>query len=544
MSALYGSFSALLLATALVPMLAAKAAYLGLLDEPSARKIHRAAVPRVGGIAIAVGTLLSILLWFPVRTEITGYIAGGIVIVAFGIADDRFDLDYRIKFVGQIGAAIAFMLIGDIQLTRVPFEYGHVWPAWLGSLLTILALVGVTNAVNLSDGMDGLAAGTSLLAAAAIGYLAYTGGDGTIALVALSLISATLGFLRYNTHPAQVFMGDAGSQFLGYSIAALSIILVEESNTAISPLVPVLLLGLPILDTLYVMVRRVFSGRSPFSPDRLHLHYRLLDAGMTQQTAVTIIYAMQASLILIAWLLQFAHDLTLLGAYLAFCTALLLGVKVLHLGKPQTSTGNIAQHGERISVAPWYPRAIAAARTIGRAVVLGGVSIMLPIAAVLSNGTSLDIAWFSLALLLLLITTLRWRWMPILYADRLAAYGTSAMIVYLVSDQGPPLIFGLSLFHVSILLIALGIGLWLKFGNDNEFRVNALDLLIALVVAIVPQISVVKDNGMGSLIIETAVLLYACELILNRRKRGRDVFRIATLAALAVLAGSGLQATG
>ena len=540
MSALYGSFSALLLATALVPMLAARAAALGLLDQPNARKIHRVAVPRVGGIAIAVGTLISVLLWFPLRPEMVGYLAGGLVIVAFGIADDRLDLDYRLKFAGQIGAALTLVILGDIQLTRVPFEYSGVWPAWLGLLLTVVAVVGVTNAVNLTDGMDGLAAGTSLLAAAAIGYFAYIGGDITIALVALSLIGATLGFLRYNTHPAQVFMGDAGSQFLGFSIAALGIVLVERSNTAISPLLPVLILGLPILDTLYVMARRIMSGRSPFSPDRLHLHYRLLDAGMSQRGAVILIYTMQALLILIAWILQFEHDLVLLAAYLAFCASVLVGVTLLGMLSQSGVARPRAAKAKGSTISSCCETAVTLARVSGRAMVLGGVSLMMPVAAYLGSGVTQDIGWLALMLLILLLGALRWRWMPTLYADRLAAFGASAMLVYMVSGQGPPLILGLSLFHTTLLLIIVGIALWLRFGTDNQFQVNALDVLIALVVAIVPHVPVVQENNLGSLIIETVVMLYACELILNRRKRGRDVFRLATVASLTVLATRGL----
>ncbi|MEM7565076.1 MAG: MraY family glycosyltransferase, partial [Pseudomonadota bacterium] len=218
MSAVFATALSMFLVITLVPLLTRLAGPLGLLDQPGPRKIHQHAVPRVGGIAITIGVVVSILIWVPLRAEIQAYVLSASIIFLFGLADDRLGLDYRIKLTGQILGACVFIFAADLQITRLPFFFDGEMPGWAGLPLTLLVIVGVTNAVNMSDGMDGLAGGNSLLAACALGYLIYLGGDKQITLLALSVIGATLGFLRYNTYPARIFMGDAGSQFLGFSV--------------------------------------------------------------------------------------------------------------------------------------------------------------------------------------------------------------------------------------------------------------------------------------------------------------------------------------
>jgi len=264
MVAVYSFIFALFVASALVPVLMRWAAPLGLMDQPGARKIHHTPVPQIGGIAIIVAALLAILLFARGRPDIAAYLVASLVLAVFGVVDDRVNLNYRWKVLGQIVAALVVVLWGGVQITRFPFSFDAVLPLWFSVPFTVFALVGITNAVNLSDGMDGLAGGTGLLAADALGFFAWLGGDKTTALFALCLVGATLGFLRYNTFPARVFLGDAGSQFLGFSVGVLAVMTVEIANRAVSPMVAVLILGLPILDTLYVMTRRVLSGRSPF----------------------------------------------------------------------------------------------------------------------------------------------------------------------------------------------------------------------------------------------------------------------------------------
>jgi UDP-GlcNAc:undecaprenyl-phosphate GlcNAc-1-phosphate transferase len=162
---------------------------------------------------------------------------------------------------------------------------GALLPAWVAVPLTVVAIIGVTNAINLADGLDGLAGGISLLSFCCIGYLAYLEGDISVGLAALAFIGAIFGFLRFNTHPATIFMGDTGSQLLGFAAITLSLALTQR-QTALSPLLPLILLGFPVLDTLTVMITRILRKRSPFSADRNHFHHNLLDLGFRHPESV------------------------------------------------------------------------------------------------------------------------------------------------------------------------------------------------------------------------------------------------------------------
>lgn len=538
MVAVYSTIFALLLATVLVPLFAHYAGALGLLDRPDARKIHHNPVPRVGGIAIAAGALAAVAVWLPPIPEITGYLVGALLIFLAGLLDDRLDLDYRIKFGFQILGALAFIYLGGVQLTRMPFVDGSVLPGWLGVPLTVIVLVAVTNAINLSDGMDGLAGGTSLLAVGAFGYMAYAGGDKIIALMALCLMGGVLGFLRYNTHPARVFMGDSGSQFLGFSAAVLAILLIERSDAGVCPLVPVLVLGLPITDTLQVMTRRILGGRSPFSPDRQHLHHRLLDIGLGQHAAVLLIYLVQVALVVTAWWLRHAPDYVLLGAILLFAATLLLGLRKwerIH------AEGGKVLPGIWVDLLVGYLRGSHLLSQIGRRGVLYSVSLLFPVVALLTPGIGADIGWLSLLLFILMASCLIPRAvMPALAIGRLATFTVSALTIYLAESQHLGEVFPMHWLHGYLVLLLMFVALWLRFGGSRHFQLNAMDLLIVLVVAIVPNMPAVRELGIAPMLLESLLLFYASELVLNEATGRWDLLRLSTLAALGILTVRGL----
>ena len=536
MVAVYITVLALFIALVLVPLLIGRADTLGLVDQPDERKIHQRPIPRVGGIAIATAALGAILVWLPLlRPEIAGYLAGALVIALFGALDDRVNLDYRLKFAAQVAGVLLFIGISDVQLTRAPFFLDETLPAWLGLPLTVVVMVGITNAVNLSDGMDGLAGGTSLISAAALGYLAYLGGDNQVALVALALIGAVFGFLRYNTFPAQVFMGDAGSQFLGFSVAALGITVIEQSNTAISPLVPVLILGLPIIDTLYVMTRRISDGGSPFAPDRRHLHHRLLDGGLSQYGALLVIYALQLVLVGIALGLRYAPDWMLLALFLAFVSVLLWA-----LGRWQSSHNDSpALLGKLDFVDPLVDmlKARGLVLRVAHHGLIYGLSLLFLAVALWTPEVTPDIGWLALLLTVMLVLALApVRLLPRPTIYRLAAFVLSVAVVYLAETQG---IAGLSSptgVRIYLLLLAVFVALWLRFGFGGDFHLNTLDVLVILLVAILPQMPLVRELGIGMMMMQVLLLFYACELIENERADRSRFFRVVLLAALGILA--------
>jgi len=318
---------AVLITIVLVPLFRALAMRWQLVDIPNERKVHQWPIPRVGGIAMALAAFIPIIYWNYGDRFVQAYLAGGCLLVLFGAIDDFRELSPGIKFSGQIAASLIAILFGGIKIQTLGMlgPDNFLLPEWAAIPLTLLVIVGVTNAINLADGLDGLAGGICLLIFAGIGYLAYLDDNIIIGLISLALSGVIFGFLRFNTHPASIFMGDAGSQFLGFSAITLSLALTQGHPTALSPVLPLILLGFPVLDTLTVMVIRIARGRSPFSADKNHFHHNLMEFGFLHPESVLIIYIFQTILLLAAVILRFYSDWLLLVGYLLFSTLILVG---------------------------------------------------------------------------------------------------------------------------------------------------------------------------------------------------------------------------
>lgn len=310
---------ATIISVILIPILIKSAKFLHMIDEPDERKVHTRAVPRCGGLGLSIATIAAVLIVAPFEQPYSSLLVGGFIIVLFGALDDILNLHYKWKFLGQF-IAVIFVIQQGIYLQFLPFCGLAAGPLWIAYPLTFFFVVGVTNAVNLSDGLDGLAAGVTLMTLATIAFLSSSVGGTPI--VSLALIGGILGFLRFNSHPAIVFMGDTGSQFIGFMAAFLSIYLVSKVHTTLNPALPLLLLGLPVLDTLMVMTQRIAIGKSPFSPDKRHIHHKLLALGFSHAEAVAGIYLVQSVFLLMAFLLRYQSDFALLGGYLAICASI------------------------------------------------------------------------------------------------------------------------------------------------------------------------------------------------------------------------------
>lgn len=307
---------------ALIPILCIHASTLNCLDNPCERKMHCVPVPRVGGLAMAAGFFIPICLWTIEDIAARGILAGGVVIVLFGFLDDVRDLGYRIKFAAQLLAAWIVIFWGGLKIDHLGmlFPEGFILSNWLALPLTLFVIIGVTNAVNLSDGLDGLAGGMMLFCQICIGFLAFCYKYDSIALMSVAVGGAIFGFLRFNTYPATVFMGDCGSQLLGFLTITMALKISQAPNT-ISPLFPLLLLGLPVFDTLSVMFGRIARGHSPFVADKNHLHHKLLNIGFFHSEAVLIVYLLQAGIVTAAFFLRFQSDWFILLAYFGFCVS-------------------------------------------------------------------------------------------------------------------------------------------------------------------------------------------------------------------------------
>ena len=300
-----------------------------------ARRMHKKPIPRLGGLAIYGGFLCSILIFGQLDETMLCVLLGAAIIVALGIFDDVLALGAKLKFVVQIVAAAIPVCIGDLQiglftnlnpLSDTPFVHLGI----LAVPVTIIWIVGITNAVNLIDGLDGLAVGVSSIAAITMLAVALLTGNMPIAITMAALAGACIGFMPYNLNPAKIFMGDTGSTFLGYMLATVSIMGLFKFYAVISFAVPFLILGLPIFDTANAIIRRVAAGRSPMSPDRGHVHHKLIDMGFNQKQAVAILYAISATLGLTAVVLTSSGEVKAIVLLLAVLAAILVGAGIIY----------------------------------------------------------------------------------------------------------------------------------------------------------------------------------------------------------------------
>lgn len=309
---------------------------IGAIDIPKdSRRMHKKPIPRLGGLAIFGGFLCAILLFGQLDQTMLCVLLGATIIVALGIFDDVLALGAKLKFVVQIIAAAIPVCVGDLQIKLFtnlnPFSdepFFHL--GILAIPVTIIWIVGITNAVNLIDGLDGLAVGVSSIAAITMLAVALLTGNMAIAITMAALAGACIGFMPYNLNPAKIFMGDTGSTFLGYMLATVSIMGLFKFYAVISFAVPFLILGLPIFDTANAIIRRVAAGRSPMSPDRGHVHHKLIDMGFNQKQAVAILYAISATLGLTAVVLTSSGEVKAIVLLLAVLAAILVGACVIY----------------------------------------------------------------------------------------------------------------------------------------------------------------------------------------------------------------------
>jgi len=288
----------------LIPVVRRLSEKVGSLDTPNERKNHKEVTPSSGGVAIFFGFLIAALFFNRTTPEILGFLIGGTVITGIGLLDDIFDLPPVTKFFGQVLAALIVIYSGvRIEFVGNPTDGGLINLGFLSLPFTFIWIVGIANAINFLDGLDGLAAGVAGISAWTLGVVALLSGRPDAAVLAFTLGAASFAFLPYNfsdSNKKKIFMGDAGSNFLGYSLAVVSIMGMVKVAAAFSMLIPMLILAIPIFDTAFAIVRRLLKGKSPFEPDSSHLHHRILKKGYTHKQTALIIYGVNIILAVIA----------------------------------------------------------------------------------------------------------------------------------------------------------------------------------------------------------------------------------------------------
>jgi len=516
MQLLFAALLSMGITVLLIPPLMHWAARLGVLDQPGVRKVHANPIPRVGGIAMAVGMLVAMMVWGSSSTPMRAYLLAIGVLLIFGIQDDRLTLSPGWKLLGQILAALIVMYLGHVNVNILRHVDAHELPTWLSMPITLVFIVGVTNAINLADGLDGLAGGTTMLCMSGLLLLALSSDSGDVAFVCMVTVGAVVGFLRYNTHPARIFMGDAGSQLLGFSAAVFSLVLTQDRELPFSAALPLLLLGVPVIDTLTVMTERVLDGRSPFQADRTHVHHRLLALGFDHHEAVMVIYSVQALLLVLAWYLRFAFDVVITAVFVAVAVSIVTLLRQARLrgwrwraeskGAPKKSWLRLQiqwlKHDERLNrwVGYLIGTAIVSYATlliVNRPTppldirILSAVSAAVVLVSVIVHRAGTQAGWL----------------------ERAALY-VSALIAVSLDRPGwlPPdikFVFELIIF----IGLAAAIATRLQLSADRRFRVTPLDVLVLLIAVALPNLpgSIISGYAAGWMVAKILLLLYGIE---------------------------------
>lgn len=343
-------FGAGLISYVLTPSVKKLAHKIGAIDVPKdARRMHKRPIPRLGGLAIYLAFVVVALFFAEWTLQNACILIGSAIIVVLGICDDRKPLSAKFKFCVQLIAAAIPVVIGNLRIELITnpnllSDSLYVKFGVFAIPITIIWIVAITNAVNLIDGLDGLAVGVSTIACMMMLAVSLMIGEVHIAWILAALAGACIGFMPYNLNPASIFMGDTGSTFLGFMLATLSIQGMFKVYAIISFAVPFLILGLPIFDTAFAITRRVLSGRSPMSPDRGHVHHRLMDMGFNQKQAVAILYFISAILGSMAVVLTASGELRAIVMAIAVIMAIAIGGSVVIMSEQH----KLAQHEQQL----------------------------------------------------------------------------------------------------------------------------------------------------------------------------------------------------
>lgn len=512
---------------------------------PDSRKIHTIPIPRIGGLAIALGVLIPLLMWAPRNDFIYAYIVSGAILVIFGLVDDLKGLDYRLKFLGQVLAALIMLFYGGIRITNLGtlLSYGTVLPDLLAVVLTLLVIVGVTNAINLSDGLDGLAGGISLLGFFCIGFLAYLIQDNTVLLLSLAFVGAIFGFLRYNTYPASIFMGDTGSQLLGFSAIVLAIKVTQE-NVSVNPVLPLIIMGFPILDTLTVMLERMKQGRSPFLPDKNHFHHRLISIGFFHTEAVVIIYLIQSLMIISAILFRYYFAYQCFAGYLIF-SALFISVFAIADRKGfRVKRYHLIDHIIKGRLANIRDKKLVIRISFEIS------KVLIPLIFMFSCFLPREIPGYAIYVALgfgLLIIVMRifgknaWS-----LGLRAALYLSIPLILYL-SQEGiadwikPEIMMG---YHIGLAVMAFFVILTIKFSRRSKgFHVTTMDFLVLFIAIVIPNLPIdsIQSHIVGMLVVKLIVILFSYEVLITELRGEFNALTVSTLGGLAIIGVRGLM---
>ena len=539
-------FSTFLLSTIVtiivMPILINLACKINLLDIPNSRKIHCDPIPRIGGVAMALGAFVPIILWAPMNRFVIAVLIGSGVLVIFGLIDDKKNIGFKGKFIGQIIAALIVILYGGLKVQSLGglFPGEVTFPDWISIPLTTIAIVAVTNAINLSDGLDGLAGGITLLTFLFIGYLAYLVKIQAFEVMSVAMVGAIFGLLRYNTHPATVFMGDAGSQLLGFIAVTLSLA-VTSRTLQISPILPLLIIGLPIIDTLSVMVHRIIDWKSPFIADKNHLHHKLMSLGFYHSESVILIYTIHAMLVCYAFIFRYESDRFILVSFLLLAAAIILCIFVADYRGWRMKRYPII---DNVIKGPF--RKLREEHVIikisFKAVEIGFISILI-LTCFLPRQIPI---YFSVSALILLITLLIIWQVKTKGASVIAEISIFLMIPFLVYLGQTNVhylrdTFLIKTYNFSYGILIIFVLLTLKFTRRHGFKTSPMDFLIIIIAIVLPNLpdERIQHWQMGFVAAKIVVLFFTYEVLKGELRMDTKKLGVAGIIALLIISVRG-----
>ncbi len=520
----------------------------GLVDTPNQRKVHLTPIPRIGGVAMILGATVPLVLWLIISPALMSYLLGATLIIIFGVLDDAFDLDFKLKFVVQTVAALIVVVVGNIQIHSFSL-FGHLFelPYWLSVGLTVFFYLAVVNAVNFADGLDGLAGGITLLSLIALAGVAYDSGVKDILLISVVLVGSVMGFLLFNSHPAQVFMGDGGSQFLGFSLAVMSVYLTQRKDAMLSAFAPLLIVGMPLIDLVYVVISRKIRGLSPFHPDKRHIHHRLIALGLRQYGAVFVIYLLQSAIIVSALIFRDRGDTFFLALYLFFLgTVSFLITAALRYGRlPGARAINRLMYGpvRRLRVLVKRKQLPAIAQKVALFSMVG----YLVLGTLILQEVKFEVGMIAAGLWSLFFVL-----KPRQVTEKLSGwfirfvyYLTASGVLFLTYTS--PEIFDVYRLWIKVFfsILAVVVFIAIEYSGDERLKLRPIDFLVVTTALILPGVVGLSDIDQVYWFVAAhlLVLFYGVELVLLSYRESARVNLIQYLytAPLLVLAVRGLS---
>jgi len=487
-------FAVMVLSLLCVPASIVVARYIGAIDDPVARSVHVQAVPRLGGLGMAFPVLAGLAVFAFSGPVMQGVLAGLVVVVVTGMADDVWGISPGFKMLGQIIAAIVFISIsglvitslGDIlNLGEIIFSQPVAW------LVTIVCVVGTINAFNLVDGLDGLASGIVAIICCFFALFSLAVQDINGLLVSIAIVASVMGFLMFNSHPARLFMGDTGSLMLGFAVSAVAIILVNAEAASLNkPITVLLVLAMPVVDTLWVMCRRVMQGKNPAMADKTHLHHRLLALGLSQTAVVSVLYIWVALFGGLALLVQHLPEYWQLALGLllsALLYGLLMWCEHQPLSYPFKWTASINSSGDehygRQQLIHWLGHSMK----LFHYVILAGLAVPL----LLSEPFSPVISQYALALAIVIAVAFPWRDHQRRQSIVHGLFYVCGVFILYAWNMTPLHAFDLHVYMIGFGgLLLLWAALKIVFKSHHEvFLTSSFELLLLLIAWFVPYIA-------------------------------------------------------